>query len=83
MEFSFALKQILGLFFTTALMTLLVEDLRFNNIYTHSYGVIEEESIIFIMNGLIAPLIWIINPWHIFKTLKKNYYYGSKLITQD
>jgi len=64
-------------------MTFLVEDLRFKNIYTHNYGVIEEETIIFMMNGFIAPLIWIINPWHIYKTLKKNYYYGSKLITQD
>ena len=77
------MKQIIGLFFTTALMTLLVEDLRFKNIYAHSYGVIEEETIIFMMNGFIAPLIWIINPWHIYKIIKKKYYYGSKLITQD
>ena len=38
-EFSFGLKYTLGLFFTTALMTLLVEDLSFNNIYSEKYGV--------------------------------------------
>jgi len=31
----------LGLFFTTAIMTLLVENIRFHNIYQHDYGVIE------------------------------------------
>jgi len=35
------------------------------------------------LNGFIAPFIWLINPWHIYKMVKKNYYYGSKLITQD
>jgi len=29
------------MFFTTALMTLAVEDLQFGNFYTHPYGVIE------------------------------------------
>jgi hypothetical protein len=32
-EFSFGLKYTLGLFFTTALMTLLVEDIALHNIY--------------------------------------------------
>jgi hypothetical protein len=31
---------VLGLFFTTAIMTLLVEDIKFHNIYSHEYGVI-------------------------------------------
>jgi len=35
------LKHVLGLFFTTAVMTLLVEDIRFHNIYQHEYGVVE------------------------------------------
>ena len=34
-EFSFGLKYCLGLFFTTALMTLAVEALTFGNFYTH------------------------------------------------
>lgn len=73
----------IGLFFTTALMTLIVEDIRFHNIYSHPYGVIEEETIMFFMSGVIAPLIWIINPWYIYRYLVKKYYYGSKLVTQE
>ena len=42
LEFHFALKYSVGMFFTTALMTLAVEDLRFHNFYKHPYGVIEE-----------------------------------------
>ncbi len=40
-EFSFSLKYMLGLFFTTALMTLAVEAITFDNFYAHEYGVIE------------------------------------------
>jgi hypothetical protein len=38
-EFSFGLKYTLGLFFTTAMMTIFVEDLGFHNIYSMKYGV--------------------------------------------
>jgi hypothetical protein len=41
-EFSFALKYTLGMFFTTALMTLAVEAITFHNVYQHSFGVVEE-----------------------------------------
>jgi hypothetical protein len=41
-EYSFGLKYTLSLFFTTALMTLLVEDVTLHNIYAHDFGVIEE-----------------------------------------
>lgn len=34
-EFSFALKYTIGLFFTTALMTLAVEAVTFHNFYAH------------------------------------------------
>jgi len=37
----------------------------------------------FFMSGVVAPLIWFINPWYIFKYLVKKYYYGTKLITQE
>lgn len=40
-QFSFAFKYALGMFFTTALMTLFVEALTYNNFYQHHYGVIE------------------------------------------
>ena len=39
-EFSFGLKYMLGLFFTTALMTLAVEAITFDNFFSHEYGVI-------------------------------------------
>ena len=39
---SFAMKYSLGMFFTTALMTLAVEAITFKNFYSHQYGVIEE-----------------------------------------
>ena len=39
-QFSFALKYCLGLFFTTALMTLAVEAITMKNYYQHPYGVI-------------------------------------------
>lgn len=39
-DFSFAFKYALGMFFTTALMTIMVEALKFKNYYTHPFGVI-------------------------------------------
>jgi di/tricarboxylate transporter len=39
-QFSFAFKYALGMFFTTALMTLFVEAITYNNFYKHDYGVI-------------------------------------------
>ena len=39
-ELSFSIKYALGLVFTTAILTLLVEDIQFHNIYEHDYGVI-------------------------------------------
>jgi hypothetical protein len=41
-QFSFEFKLSIGFFFTTALMTLAVEAIRFQNYYTHLYGVIDE-----------------------------------------
>ena len=40
-QFSFALKYCFGLFFTTALITLAVEAIQYENYYAHPYGVIE------------------------------------------
>ena len=37
---SFSLKYALGMFFTTALMTLAVEAVTFGNFYAHQFGVI-------------------------------------------
>jgi hypothetical protein len=81
-QFSFALKLALGLFFTTAIMTLAVEAYRFNNYYTHAYGVIEEESIMFFMNAFFVPFFWVVNPMRIFKQIKRYFKKGKRSLTQ-
>jgi hypothetical protein len=81
-EFSFGLKYTLGLFFTTAVMTLLVEDITFHNIYKEEYGVVEEESIMFFFNSFLVPIIWLINPWHIVHVIRRKYYLGKRNLTQ-
>lgn len=81
-EFHFAIKYSVGMFFTTALMTLAVEDMRFHNFYERPFGVIEEETMMFIMNALFVPLIWMINPWQLGVLLKRRLNYGRKDLTQ-
>lgn len=81
-EYSFALKYTLGLFFTTAIMTYLVEGARFNNVYSEEFGVTAEESIMFFMNAFLVTIIWLINPWFIIHRLKRKYYFGRKDLTQ-
>jgi hypothetical protein len=71
-----------GLFFTTAIMTLAVEDFRFTNFYDRPYGVIEEETIMFIMNSLFVPFIWMINPWHLALLFRRRLNKGRKDLTQ-
>lgn len=81
-EYSFALKYTLCLFFTTALMTLLVEDVTLHNIYKEDFGVVEEESIMFFVNALFVPLLWLINPWYILRVIKRRISRGKTDITQ-
>jgi hypothetical protein len=81
-QLSFAFKYALGMFFTTALMTLFVEAVTYGNFYTHHYGVIEEESIMFFMNALLVPVIWAINPFQIYVLIKRKLNFGSKVLTQ-
>lgn len=70
------------MFFTTALMTLAVEAISFQNFYTHLYGVIEEETIFFFMNAFFVPLIWLVNPFQLFVLLRRKFYYGRDDIPQ-
>lgn len=74
---SFALKYALGMFFTTALMTLAVEAVTYNNFYSHPYGVIEEETIMFFVTAFIIPAIWLIHPYNLVKNIKRNKIQGS------
>jgi hypothetical protein len=70
------------MFFTTALMTLAVEAISFGNYYAHDYGVIEEETVFFFMNSFLVPLIWLINPFHLFAILRRKFFYGKENLTQ-
>lgn len=82
LQFSFALKYSLGLFFTTAIMSLAVEAIKFENYYSHPYGVVDEESIMFGMNAIFVPLFWLVNPLRIYKIIKRKLKKGSKNMTQ-
>lgn len=66
-QFSFGVKYCLGLFFTTALMTIAIEALHYHNYYTHLYGVVDEESVMFFFNAFFVPLFWFINPFQLYK----------------
>lgn len=63
-------------------MTLLVEDVTLHNIYAHDYGVVEEESIMFFVNALFVPILWLINPWHLFRVIRRKMKYGKTELTQ-
>ena len=82
MQLHFAIKYSLSMFFTTALMTLAVEAIEFQNYFKHKFGVIEEESIMFFMTTFLVPLIWLINPFDIYIKLRRKYYMGSRTINQ-
>lgn len=73
----------MGLFFTTALMTLIVEGFGHHNIYSHPYGIVEEESIMFFFNAFLIPIIWLVHPWQLAHRIKRWYYYGRKDVTQS
>lgn len=83
LQFSFALKLALGLFFTTALMTLATEAIKFQNYYGHPYGVVDEETIMFFMNSFFVPFFWLVNPMRIIKLIKRKCMKGRKDMTQD
>jgi len=80
--FSFMIKYSLGLFFTTALMSVLVEGLTHQNVYEEDFGIIEEETLFFLYSLLIVPLIWIINPWYIKKRIQRSKFQDSPYCTQ-
>jgi hypothetical protein len=63
-------------------MTILVEDISLHNIYREEYGVIEEESIMFFFSAFLEPLIWLVNPWHLFRLLKRWWFRGRTDLTQ-
>ncbi len=70
------------MFFTTALMTLAVEALYFKNFYQHQYGVIEEETIMFLVTAFFIPLVWLIHPSNLYKKILHELNRDS-LVTQE
>lgn len=61
------MKYSLGMFFTTALMTLAVQAITFKNFYSHQYGVIEQETIMFFVTAFFIPMVWMIHPYNLAK----------------
>ena len=64
-------------------MTILVEGVTFNNVYTHQYGIIEEETLMYFFVAFFVPLVWLINPWYIAKWIKRERKKDSPLLTQE
>ena len=79
---SFAMKYSLGMFFTTALMTLAVEAITFKNFYSHPFGVIEEETIMFFVTAFFIPLVWLIHPYNLAKKIEYQFKKNT-LVTQE
>lgn len=64
-------------------MTLAVEDITFHNFYQHEYGVIEEESVMFLINAFFVPLIWLINPEQIQILIQRKLSENKPYFTQQ
>ena len=63
-------------------MTLAVEAFTLENYFTHEFGVIEEETVMFFLTAFFVPLIWAINPLQIVKLIKRKINFESQLLTQ-
>lgn len=77
------IKYTLGLFFTTALLTIIVEGAIHTNVYTEKFGIVEEETIMFFFAAFLVPAIWAINPWYIWKWIQRKRYQDTPFITQE
>ena len=51
-----------------ALISFILDVMIFKNVFGYA-GFIYNESLIFILNAFLSPLIWLLDPW----TLIKNY----------
>jgi hypothetical protein len=80
---SFMIKYSLGLFFTTAIMTILVEGVTHDNVYEEHFGIVEEETLFYFFTVVLVPLIWGINPWYIKRWIQRRMHEGSPYVTQE
>jgi hypothetical protein len=76
------MKYLVSMFFTTALMVLIVEGTIFHN-YSGTMGLTSEETFMFAFNAYFSPIIWLINPDYISYCIKKRLHYGEKNMTQE
>ncbi|EAR87534.2 transmembrane protein, putative (macronuclear) [Tetrahymena thermophila SB210] len=70
LNISFADSLSLGLFLNSAIITYVVEILYYKNYYGPG-GFIYTESWVFLWNAILPPLVWIINPYQIYKENKR------------
>jgi hypothetical protein len=70
LNISYATKLTLALFANTALITFFVEIILFHNYYGIAGGMIYSEYLVFILNALFPPLVWLIDPWYLLKKYK-------------
>ena len=82
-QFSYMLKYSVGLFFLSAVMTVLVEGVTHKNVYTHKFGIIEEETLMYFFVAGFIPLIWLINPWYIAHWIQRKRKMNSPFLTQE
>ena len=63
-------------------MTLLVEGATFKNVFNYEFGIVEEESIMFMINAFFIPFLWLVNPLQLFRILRRKYREGKEEYTQ-
>lgn len=54
-----------------AIISYIIDILIFKNLYGFG-GFIFNESMIFVLNALLPPLIWLIDPWTLLKNYKRD-----------
>jgi hypothetical protein len=55
-----------------AILSYVIDILIFSNVYGFG-GFLYNESIVFIFNAVIAPLIWLIDPWSLIKKIIRDH----------
>lgn len=69
------------MFFTTAIMAIIVQALIFGNL-EFAYGVVESETVMFFFNAFIVNLLWILHPQYYIHKFMRWLKFGKKDITQ-
>ncbi|CAD8205212.1 unnamed protein product [Paramecium pentaurelia] len=71
-QISYANKLTISLFVNAAIVSYVIDILIFSNIYGFG-GFMYNETLIFILNAAIAPLIWLIDPWTLIRKLQRDH----------